>query len=386
MLKKKKRLNLPNLITCIAFFGILIFMAVMTIVLPKQDFLEMENKYAEKLPKFSAKAVFNRTYMNKTENYISDHFAGRIGWIKARTVLETSLGKRERNGIYILDDRLVEKIPEPDYSSVDKAIAAINKFAEGNDIPVFTMIVPTSAEIYADELPENAPSADQKEFINYVYRNLSRSVNTIDVYPVMFSNRDDYIYYRTDHHWTTKGAYLAYAAAGKKMGYDPVPLELFDVEHAGIDFIGTFYSKTLYDGVEKDIMDIYHLNGEDQVTEVAVTSDFGKDPAIYESMYFREYLDKKDKYAAFLGTNVPIVEIKSDNSGGKLLIIKDSYAHCYAPFLTQHYSDITLVDMRYINMSLNKVIDVSGYDQILILYNASSFMTDTDIRKLGYGQ
>ncbi len=386
MLRKKKRLNLPNLITCIAFFGILIFMAVMTAVLPKQDFLEMENKYAEKFPKFSAKAVFNRTYMNKTESYISDHFAGRIGWIKARTVLETSLGKRERNGIYILDNRLAEKIPESDYSSVDKAIAAINKFAEGNDIPVFTMIVPTSAEIYADELPENAPNADQKEFIDYVYQNLGKSVNTIDVYQTMFSNRDDYIYYRTDHHWTTMGAYLAYAAAGKKMGYDPVPPELFDIEHAGIDFIGTFYSKTLYDGVEKDTIDFYHPNVGSRVTEVAITSDFGKEPAIYESMYFREYLDKKDKYASFLGTNVPIVDIKSDNGGGKLLVIKDSYAHCYAPFLTQHYSEITLVDMRYINMPLNKVLDMGEYDQALILYNASSFMTDTDIRKLGYGQ
>lgn len=384
MLKKKKRLNVPNLITCIAFFVLLIFMAVMTIVLPKQDFLEMENDYAEKFPQLSAKAVFNRTYMNKMENYISDHFAGRIGWIKARTVLETSLGKQERNGIYILKNRLVEKISEPDYSLADKSAAAINKFAESTEAPVFVMIVPTSAEIYADELPKNAPNADQEEFINYVYGELGKSVSTINVYQTMFSNRDDYIYYRTDHHWTTRGAYLAYAAAGKKMGYDPVPREMFDVEHAGIDFIGTFYSKTLYDGVEKDTLDFYHLADGSPVTEVAITSDFGKDPEVYESMYFREYLDKKDKYASFLGTNKPIVDIKADNNGGKLLIIKDSYAHCYAPFLTQHYSEVTLVDMRYINMPLKSVVDLESYDQIMILYNASSFMTDTNIAKLGY--
>ncbi len=383
-IKKGKRINIPDLVTCIAFFAILIFMSVMTIILPKQDFLEMENSYAEKLPELSAKSVYNRTYMNKMEKYISDHFAGRISWIKGRTILETSLGKNERNGIYILDDRLVEKIPEPDYASADKAIAAINKFAGEHDVPVFVMIVPTSAEIYADELPENAPNADQKEFIDYVYRGLDRSVNTIDVYQTMSSNRDDYIYYRTDHHWTTKGAYLAYAAAGKKMGYDPVPLEMFDIEHAGIDFIGTFYSKALYDGIEKDTLDFYHLPDGYPVTEVDITERFGEEPEVYGSMYFREYLDVKDKYSAFLGTNMPIVEIRTGCEGGKLLIIKDSYAHCYAPFLTQHYSDITLVDMRYINISLDKVIDTSGYDQVLILYNASSFMTDTDIRKLGY--
>ncbi len=382
--KKRKRVNIPNLITCIVFFGILIFMAVMTIALPKKDFLEMENDYAEKFPELSAKAVFNRSYMNKMESYISDHFAGRISWIKGRTVLETSLGKKERNGIYILDDRLVEKISEPDMTSVDKAIAAINKFADGLDIPVFAMIVPTSAEIYSDELPENAPNADQKKFIEYVYRNLGRSVNTIDVYQTMMSNRDDYIYYRTDHHWTTKGAYLAYSAAGKKMGYVPVPIDLFDIEHAGRDFIGTFYSKTLYDGVERDTIDFYHNSEGEKATEVSITESFGEEPEVFDSMYFREYLGVKDKYSSFLGTNKPIVTIKADNDGGKLLVVKDSYAHCFAPFLTEHYSEITLVDLRYINISLSKVIDIDEYDQVLILYNASSFMTDTDIRKLGY--
>lgn len=380
----KKRLNIPNLITCIAFFAILVSMPIITAVLPKKGFSEMENKYLERLPQASAKTIFNRTYMNKLETYISDHFAGRTGWIKGRTVLETSLGKRERNGIYILKNRLAEKISPPDYTSVDKGIAAINKFSEANDVPVFVMIAPTSAGIYADQLPENAPNVDQQEFISYVYENLNSPVTGINVYNTMMSNRDDYIYYRTDHHWTTKGAYLAYAAAGKKMGYTPVPEDLYDIEHAGIGFVGTFYSKTLYDGVEKDILDFYHFVEGSPVKEVAVTEEYGVDPTVYDSMYFREYLSVKDKYSAFLGTNTPLITIKSENDGGKLLIVKDSYAHCYVPFLTQHYSEITLVDLRYINVSYKQIVDPEEYDQVLILYNASSFMTDTDIRKLGY--
>lgn len=381
----KKRLNLPNLITCIAFFAILISMPIITAILPKKEFSEMENTSLKKMPKISAKTIFNRTYMNDLETYISDHFAGRVGWIKGRTILETSLGKQERNGIYILENRLVEKISEPDYASVDKGIEAINKFAEANDVPVFVMIVPTSADIYADELPENAPNVDQQKFISYVYENLNKPVTTIDVYQTMFSNRDDYIYYRTDHHWTTKGAYLAYAAAGKRMGYDPVPDDLYDIEHAGIDFIGTFYSKALYDGVEKDTLDFYHFVEGSSVKEVEVTTNYGQEPDVYSSMYFREYLGVKDKYSSFLGTNKPLITIRSENDGGKLLVIKDSYAHCYVPFLTQHYSEITLLDMRYINISYKQIVDVEDYDQVLILYNASSFMDDTDIRKLGYG-
>lgn len=380
----KKRINKVNLVTCLVFFAILLAMPIITAILPKKTFSEMENKALQTMPKFSAKAVYDRSYMNKLETYISDHFAGRTGWIKVKTNLENAFGKYEQNGIYILDKRLVEKIPEPDYESIDKTIAAVNTFAEDNDVPVFFMLVPTSAEIYRDEIPENAPNISQKELIGYVYGKL-KPVNTIDIYGTMSANREKYIYYRTDHHWTTNGAYYAYAAAGKKMGYIAEPEGAYDIEHAAYDFKGTFYSKVLYDGIEPDTMDYYHLINGSAVKEVLVTSEYGKAPVSYSSMYFREFLDVKDKYSSFLGTNQPIVTIKSDSDGGKLLVFKDSYAHCYAPFLTENYSEITLLDMRYIKMSYKELVDPAEYDQVLFLYNVSSFASDTNLRQLAYG-
>lgn len=381
---KKLKLNISSLINCAVFFALLITLPVVTALLPKKERSEMENKPLQKMPSISVKTVYSRKYMNDLETYVSDHFAGRIGWIKAKTVLETSLGKRERNGIYILKNRLAEHIPEPDYESIDKNVNAVNKFASENDVPVFFMIVPTSAEIYADELPENAPNPNQRDVINYVYRSFGKGVTTLDIYPVMESNKYQYIYYRTDHHWTTRGAYFAYAAAGKKMGYTPLPENQYDIEHASDEFRGTFYSKAMYDKVEKDTLDIWHPTAGEAVREVSVTTIYGEEPKVYDSMYFRDYLSVKDKYSAFLGTNAPIVTIKSDNEGGKLLIIKDSYAHCYAPFLTEHYSEITLIDLRYIQISYKQFLDPEEYDQVLFLYNASSFMSDTDLRKLAY--
>lgn len=381
---KKPKLNISSLINCAVFFAILITLPIVTALLPKKERSEMENKPLQKMPEISAKAVYNRSYMNDLETYVSDHFAGRVGWIKSKTVLETSLGKRERNGVYILKDRLVEQIPEPDYESIDKSISAINKFSVENDVPVFLMIVPTSAEIYSDDLPKNAPNPNQRDVINYVYRSFGKGVTTLDVYPVMESNRYRYIYYRTDHHWTTQGAYLAYAAAGKKMGYVPLPEDRYDIEHASDEFQGTFYSKALYDKVEKDTLDFWHPAEGEAAHEVSVTTRYGEEPQLYDSMYFREYLGVKDKYSSFLGTNAPIVTVKTENEGGKLLIFKDSYAHCYAPFLTEHYSEITLVDLRYIQISYKQLFDPEEYDQVLFLYNASSFMSDTDLRKLAY--
>lgn len=384
-MKKTKKLNVVNLITCIAFFGILIAFPIVTAIAPKETFSDIENRTLQTMPKASVKTIYDRSYMNKLETYISDHFAGRTDWIKVKTAVETMAGKYERNGIYILDDRLVEKVSEPDYTAIDKSISAINKFVENNNVPVYFMLAPTSAEIYREQLPESAPNVNQRDFINYVYGGLSKAVSTIDVYSAMQSEKFDYIYYRTDHHWTTHGAYYAYEAAAKKMGYEPVPEEMYDIEHASDEFLGTFYSKALYDGVEKDSIDIYHYNGGSSVTDVLITSEYGKAPESYDSMYFREYLDVKDKYSTFLGTNQPLVTIKTNSEGGKLLMFKDSYAHCYVPFLTQHYSEITLVDMRYIQMSYKNVVNPEDYDQVMFLYNASSFMTDVNIRKLAYG-
>lgn len=357
--------------------------AVITLILPKEKFSDMENKTLQSLPKFTTKALFDGTYMDKLETYISDHFAGRVSWIELKADTENILGKREQKGIYILSDRLIEKIDTPDYTEIDKNIMGLNKFATENDIPVFMMLVPTSAEFYSSELPSYMPNLNQREFIDYVYSNLSDSITKIDVYPVLDANKDKYIFYRTDHHWTTEGAYYAYSAAASAMGYSAPDISEYTVEQASDEFKGTFYSKSLYDGIDEDIMEYYHHKNNTDVN-VEITKEFGKDPDIYDSMYFRDYLDVKDKYSSFLGTNQPIVTLKTGNSGKKLLIIKDSYAHCYAPFLTENYSEITLLDLRYIQISYKSIIDVSQFDQVLFLYNVSSFSNDPNVKKLNY--
>lgn len=380
----KKGRSIIEIICCIVFFGFLVIFALITVFSPKETFSELENKSLEREPKLSAKSWFDRSYTDKLEKYIADHFSGRVGWLELKSGIETSVGKKEINGIYILKDRLIEKVVEPDYSDVDKSINAINTFGSENDIPVYVMLVPTSAEFYKDELADFYPELDQRKFIDYVYSGLDEGISAIDVYDVLSSHKNDYIFYRTDHHWTSLGAYYAYAEAGEQMGYTPHELSFYDVEHASDSFKGTFYSKTLSASVKDDTMDFYHSPDGDAPLTVEVTQEFGSDPEVNDSIYFRDYLEVKDKYASFLGTNAPIVTIKTGSEGGKLLIIKDSYAHCYSQFLTEDYSEITLIDMRYIQISYKKIIDVSEYDEALFLYNVSSFAGDTDLKKLLY--
>lgn len=373
-----------SLITVLLFFGTLVALGAVTAFSEKEDFSETQNKYLAKFPKLSGKNIYNGSFTSGVESFISDHFAGHDKWITAKSYLELASGKRERNDVYILRDRLVEKIPEPDMTVVNKSIEGIKKYAQDNKTVPFIMLVPTQAEIYKDMLPQNAPNPNQQEFINDVYKQLGESAVGIDVYSTLSANRNDYIYYRTDHHWTSEGAFLAYTAAGKRMGYTPLTEDKYDIEHAGIDFRGTFYSKVMYDGTEPDTLDIWLPTDSEYEPEIEVYETFGVDPEIHKGMYYREYLDVKDKYSTFFGTNKPMIIVRTGNEGGRLLIFKDSYAHCFVPFLTPHYSEITMVDLRYIQLSYKQLIDPSEYDQTLFLYNASTFMSDENIKKLMY--
>lgn len=371
-----------NVLTVLLFFGTLIGFACVTAFSEKETFSENQNKYLARFPKFSAKNLYSGAFTDGIESYISDHFAGHDRWITAKTFADLAVGKRESNDIYILKNRLVEKVAAPDYERVDKSIEGIRKFAEDNGIAPYIMLVPTQAEIYKDELPANAPNPDQQKFIEYVYKSLGNSVVPIDAYSVLSANRDDYIYYRTDHHWTSRGAFLGYTAAAKKLDLVPLTESYYDIDHAGTDFHGTFYSKVLYDGIEPDILDIWLPSEGGSKAYVDVYSSFGQEPQTHEGMYFREYLDVKDKYSTFLGPNQPMVTIRTGNEGGKLLMIKDSYAHSLAPFLAAHYSEITLIDMRYIQMSYKQLVDISEYDRVMLVYNVSTFMSDENIKKL----
>lgn len=375
-----------SIISMILFFSVLIFFGIMTVISEKEKFSELENRNLETFPKFSSKTLFGGEFTDDIETYLSDHFFGRDTFIKLKADIDILSGKTERNGVYIIKGkRLVQKVEEPDEEVIAKSIAAINGFASDNEeTPMFFMLVPTAADIYSDELMKNAPTLDEKKFIDDVYGELSDNISTVDAYSVMSVNKDNYIYYRNDHHWTSLGAYYGYTACAKKMGFTASSIDSFDIEHASDDFKGTLYSSALYDGIKADTIDYYHSKSGYNILGEDVYEAFGEEPLHYDDIYFREYLDVKDKYSSFTGTNNPAVTLKSDSPGGKLLVIKDSYAHSMTPFLLQHYSEVTLIDLRYIQISYKELIDISDYDAVLFLYNVSTFSTDQNIKKLSY--
>lgn len=382
----------------IALFSVVVLaIPVTTAVLPKQERSEVENRTLEKFPD-----IVNHTKMDKAENigdvmnaikwdyitvrdkdswmddfenYFSDHLAGREDWVRTRNEIEMLVGKKEINGVYTLDNQLVQAFRTYDKELVSSALSKVEKFAERHpEMQVSLMLAPTSQEIFSSEIPTYAGYLSEKSFIDECYKQMSK-VTTIDCLSFISGYKNDYVFYRTDHHWTSLGAYYAYCAAAKTLGYSSYGLDSFNIETASSSFRGTLYSKTLNNSITPDSIDYYMLaSGE---PKIKMTVNNGASETVYDSLYVRSYLDVKDKYSSFTGSNAPIVNIETDVDNGKsLLLIKDSYAHSLVPFLSKHYSRITMVDLRYISTDLNNLIDLESYQQVLFMYNVLTFSED----------
>lgn len=371
-------------ILMIVLFGlVLVLFPVMTFITMPQEarpFSENENRYLVVFPKFSKEAYLHENFMEGFERWFSDRFFGRETLIKTKNATERLIGKTNINGVFTQNNQMMEIWSGFDSEFIEKNISAINKFAANNpDKPVYFMLAPTSQEIYSYLMPSSMEHGSQAELFNFCREKLN-GVQAINVMNTLKQHSDEYIYYRTDHHWTSLGAYLAYYEAASALGFKPTELSDFDIEHASYDFRGTLYSKTLDDGVTPDIIDYYHRKDENGSLKLTI-SDLDKTNT-YDSLYFRDYLDVKDKYSSYMGSNSPMMTVETGVDGPSLLIFKDSYAHSLIPFLTAHYSKITVLDMRYINAGIGRLVKPQDYDSVLILYNAITFSSDTGIRKL----
>ncbi len=387
----------PNKLMIALFAAIITVVPVVTAATPKLERSENENRMLQKVPtlinevqwekaetfgdklkSIKWKYINNRegkAFKDDFEKYFCDHLMGRETWVKVCNRLQMMAGKQEINEVYTLDDQMVQAFKGYDSEDVERAIGALNLFAERHpDMQVSMMLAPTAQEFFSNKLPSYAGLLSEKNFIDDVYKSLD-GITPIDCLSQLAGHSNEYIYYRTDHHWTSLGAYYAYGAAAKTLGYGALGTGAFNIETASSDFRGTLFSKTLDDRITPDEMNYYiPASGEQKVTMICRN---GAEVNTYDSLYVREFLDQKDKYSSFTGSNVPIVDITTEVDNGKsLLIIKDSYAHSLVPFLANHYSRITMVDMRYIKSDLGRFIKLDEYDQALIMYNVITFAQD----------
>lgn len=354
----------------VIFFAILLYaVSIADWFSPQYKTSELENRDLAVWPHFTLKSLINNEYTPKIEEFTEDHFIQRNKWISLKSISESILGKGENNGIvYGKDGYLFTKVISADDTQRVKNATAIAKFVQSNpDFNIKVMIAPTCPSVMTDKVKPGSPVNDAQAVIDQV-RQCVPSENITDVLGTLQTHRDEYIYYRTDHHWTTLGAYYAYAEYMSSIGRTPQSLDSFEFVEVE-NFLGTHYSKSKNFNVQPDVLS--YIKNDSQID---ILGELG-------SIYDYEKLEVRDKYAMFLRGNNSISSIKGSGEG-KILVIKDSYANCFIPFMTNDFEQIDILDMRFYSQSVKNLMETNMYDEVLILYNTETFDTDIYLPKI----
>ncbi|MEG2017460.1 MAG: DHHW family protein [Clostridium sp.] len=361
----------------IVFVGV---MALANLIKKDEKFSDLENRYLSKKPQVSVEGVVSREYGDKVESYISDQFPGRNIFVAMKGGMDSLSGKKDRNGVFIgKDGQLLQDFQERNEEETSAKISAINSFAESySDLNISFMLVPTATKILEKELPKNAPVDDEKEYIDNFKGQLKENIKFIDTYEALKNSTSEKLYFRTDHHWTSRGAYEGYKELCKTLELEAKSEEGFDIKPVTERFYGSLSSQIASEQGEPDTIEVYFPK-EGGETVVTYVEDQKKSPSLYESSKLKE----KDKYQVFTGGNHPRINIRSmGDTERKLLLIKDSYANAMVPFLIFNYGEIEVVDLRYFTEDLDKVMESKGITDVLFLYNVNTFNEDDSILNL----
>lgn len=345
-------------------------MFLLGLVVPDREFSEMENRYLQSFPKYSEDGLQSGQYMKEMGDYISDHMVFRDQWVGFQSSCEVLTGKKENNNVYFGNDgSLLQKIEIEDEAKLLEKTEYINTLADNVEVPVHFGLIPTASEIWKEKLPEGAKTAPQRQWIETLYQTVD--VDTVDFFAGLEPHQEEEIYYKTDHHWTSLGAYYGANSIFEHLQMEKINLTAYEKCVVSESFYGTVYSKSGAWWSQPDTIEIY-------VPEQGkrVLSNFrGKEQP--GKLYDYTKLDGKDKYAFFLGGNQPLCIVTSEASEEqKLLLIRDSFSDTLIPFLSERFGEIHLFDLRYNRLSIKEYVKENEIDRILVLYSFENYVED----------
>ena len=378
MRNKKRNRKKADVMFSLVFVVILVVIMVLNLLAPNKEVSADENRRLAGRPRFSADSLLSGEYMEKYEKYLSDQFGGREVLRNARVVLNRLGGSKEENGVLIgKNGQLMEKLVVPDQEVLGNNLDAIVDFAEKNQkMPVYMMLVPDAANVLNKDLPLLYTAADQKRMIAQVKRELDSHVTWIDVESVLNKHTDDTIYYKTDKHWTSAGAYYVFQAAAELMDISKGVSGKFATYPISTTFNGDLAAKSGCEKHVKEVIEIYiPLEGDTDVI-VNYVDEQRKSTSLYDS----SKLEGSNQYEVFLGGDSSVIDIKTvSESTRRLLVVKDSFANSFLPFLTPYFREIVVVDPQYYGGTIDEIMDTYRITDTLILYSGNTFFQDNNI-------
>ena len=369
--------------TFFVFSAIVILFTVIDIINSPKEFSELENRNLSQIPILSLESYIDTSFSSDYEKYINDQFFLRDKWIDLKSRIEYLLGKRENNDIIFgKDNYLFKKFTTFNDEMLKNNLNSIITFTNNYNKEVDFFIIPNSYAIYDELTPRYLPLVDQLSLVNSINSYLSlksnNHINTINVAEELLKNKDDYIYYKTDHHWTSYGAYLAYLTYMDYLGLEIVDIN--NLEKITINnFLGTYYNRSKYFKADSDFITYYNILG------LHIEID-GKEQL---SLMDLDKFKGSDKYSAFLWGNNGLTKVINENiseerKGSSILIFKDSYANSFIQFLSYNYEIIDIIDLRYFKESIRNFMKDKDYNEILIMYSFNNLSSDINIRRLKF--
>lgn len=373
-MKQKYSAIMASSLTKIINIAVIVIM-ILNIVIPDHKQSETENRPLQTFPSLNMEHVLSGQYGKDLNTWFSDQFIFRDQNIHVKYLIQKFTGVKEIQGVYLTKRGLIEKTSEVNKKQLDRNLKAINSFKENNpDLKVGFMLAPNTVNIEKDSLPKSADCLDQNKQMDDIYNRIDDSIKKIDLRSTLEKHKDEYLYYKTDHHWTSLASYYSYQKLASSFKLDKTNKNDYKIYPVADSFEGTLANKTGSMNI-KDEIDIYVPKTK---TDYVVTDESTNKKS--RTIYHSEALETKDQYAVFMGGNKSLFHINIDNDSNKhLLLIKDSYANSLIPFLIPEYASITVIDPRYYFDDYTRLIQNDLITDVLFMYNSNTFVQDTSL-------
>lgn len=298
------------------------------------------------------------------------------GGVKRRQI--TSVPEQV-GSVYVADDTafsLYGFTQEAANQYIDTISALANKV--DSDVTVYDIVVPISTGIYLDEkLQKELGCSDEQAAIQYIYDNMDDKVVTVDAFTALKNHSDEYLYFRTDHHWTALGAYYAYSQFMKEKGITPTSLGKYETMVFD-GFIGTLYAasnQTPSLAENPDVVTAYIPLATNKMTYTDIDGNVNE----YDIIYDVSDWSSDSKYNCFIAGDQPFEEIHNPNmsDGSSCVVIKESFGNAFVPFLVDHYENVYVVDYRYYPEGLTALIRDKGIKDVVFINNISAATTSS---------
>ena len=360
-------------ITALLLLLFIFGMGAASLILPDREFSRQENRYLEQCPRPSVRNLADGSFMSRLETYLADQSPLRDFLVQAHNSLLRLTGRRLINQVYFSPDQRLIQVYDVDLSQAQRNLTAVNRWVQAlpEEIPVSFVLAPTAAAVYRDQLPDFDLGYDFQALETLLEENLDGRIRRIDLAAAMEEHREEAIYFRTDHHWTMRGAGYGWEAIRQVLGLEG-PARTYEWEAVSEDFLGSLYSQAPTLGARGEALKLCTAGSQALMT--ATSAGVEEHPLIW-----REKLAEKDQYTAFLGGNYGEMVITNPQAPDRtLLLFKDSYANAVLPFMSEEYREIHVIDLRYFRSSLQEYVQKKQPDQIMFLYNADFFCTDNN--------